>query len=313
MSSSSTASSDRTASRYVAALLVGVVLALAVAEWALRALVVPLEEGWSHRVDLVYRGESGDVVLGDSHTFRGFVSQDDFVNLSAGGSSVPAMEVVAREYFRHREPGRVIVAADPQLFVSKRDSAGTQQHDEYFGQNLGLPFQLYVFEPGIARMLGELADPRTLRRRIAMAEARREPGNRLDASLQRKWLHGDRADQLRRIADRNRPMEDLPSTGSFAAYRRLIESMQARGARLCMLATPVAAAMEGIIDEDPPYRAARVALRALARDLEVPLVEPAALGVEFPDELFIDPDHLTATGAERFSSAAIAACFPAGA
>ena len=48
------------------------------------------------------------------------------------------------------------------IFNPARESAGTQQHDEYFSQNFGLPFQLYVFERGIARRISWLLDPADL-------------------------------------------------------------------------------------------------------------------------------------------------------
>ena len=310
MSNSSIASSR--ARSYAAIVLVGIGVVLAGTEVLLRWLVVPIDEGWPHRVDLDYQAEGGDVVLGDSHMFRGFVTQDEFVNLAGGGSSGRALEIVAREYFRHRDPGRVIVAASPQLFNPSRESAGAQQHDQYFGQNIGLPLQLYVFERGIARRVSWLLDPASLLKRARQAQRRKRPGNRVDAVLAGGMARLDEVERLevaRGIVAKNRPVEDLRDAGGFAAYRRMIESLGEQGAQLCLVRTAVIAAIEEITRDDARFVAAHRLLRGLADELSLPYVDYRELGVSFGDELFIDPDHLTATGADLFSRAVVAACF----
>ncbi len=310
MSSSSTDSSN--ARSYATLVLVGIGVVLAATELLLRWLVVPIDEGWPHRVDLVYRAEGGDVVLGDSHMFRGFVSQDAFVNLAGGGSSGRALEIVAREYFRHRDPGRVIVAASPQIFNPSRESAGAQQHEQYFGQNFGLPFQLYVFERGIARRVSWLLDPGGLLKRDRQAQRRKRPGNRVDAVLAREMARLGEAERLefvRRIVAKNRPVGDLRDAEGFAAYRRMLESLAERGARLCLVRTAVIAGFEEIAGEDARFVAAHQLLRDLADELSLRYVDYREVGLHFGDELFIDPDHLTATGADLFSRAVVAACF----
>jgi lysophospholipase L1-like esterase len=292
--------------------LIGIGFVLVVTEVLLRWFVVPIDEGWPHRVDLVYRAEGGDVVLGDSHMFRGFVTQDEFVNLAGGGSSARALEIVAREYFRHREPGRVIVAASPQLFNPSREAAGTQQHDEYFTQNFGLPFQLYVFERGIARRVSWLLDPAGLLDRARQAERRKVPGNPIDAMLAREMAGMNEAGRRKLaqgIVAKNRPVENLRDVEGFAAYRRMLESLAEQGARLCLVRTAVIAAVEEITREAPRFVDAHRVLRDLADELSLPYVDYRELGATFGDELFIDPDHLTATGGELFSRSVVRACF----
>ena len=310
MSSSSIGSSSSRG--YAAIVLLGIGAVLVATEVLLRWLVVPIEEGWPHRVDLVYRARGGDVVLGDSHMFRGFVTQDEFVNLAGGGSSGQALEIVAREYFRHREPGRVVVAASPQLFNPARESAGAQQHDEYFGQNFGLPWQLYVFERGIARRVSWLLDPAALVQRARQAQRRKRPGNPVDARLASDMAGLDEAgrlDRARSVVTKNRPVESLQDAAGFSAYRRMLSSLEARGARICLVRTPVISEFEELTREAPRFVAAHELLRGLADELSIPYVDYRELGFVFADELFIDPDHLTATGAERFSREVVRACF----
>ena len=313
MSNSSTGSSEqRTARRFAAVVGAGVVLFLVVMELLLRLLVVPVEQGWAHRVDLVYRAEGADVILGDSHTFRGFVTQDQFVNLSGGGSSAQANEIVAREYFRHRDPGRVIQGASPQFFNGVREVAGAQQHDQYFVWNWGLPFRPYVFEPGVARHVGELLDPADLLARAREARERKSPGNRFDFLLQREMLErgADAREVLaKRIVRKNRPVEAFRGSESWAAYRRTAEWLTLHGARLCMIRTALTPRVEQLSTEDPRHVEAHEALRALAREVGAQYVDYRDLGIDFGEEHFIDPDHLTASGAELFAAGMIRACY----
>ncbi len=309
---SSSAETGADAKRFAVDVGIGVALTLLIAEILLRLFVVPLEQGWAHRVDLVYRAVGTDVVLGDSHTFRGFVTRDDFVNLSGGGSSTMANEIVAREYFRHREPGRVIVGASPQLFNRARERSGTQQHDEYFTQNFGLPFRLYIFEPGVARQIGELRDPLGLVARVREAHVRKQPANAFDAVLQYEMLQlePDARDELAgKIVRKNRPLEDIRASESFAAYRRMLAFLIDRGADVCLVRTAVSPRVRALTAEDERFVDAHRALRDLAAELGTRYVDYRDLGIDFQDELFIDPDHLTATGGDFFAEAVIRSCF----
>jgi hypothetical protein len=290
----------------------GIAVLLVATEVALRLMLVPVEEGWPHRVDLVYRAPSPDAVLGDSHIFRGFNTQETFTNLGGGGSTVPSLEIVAHEYYRHRDPGRVILAASPQLFTRMRESEGTQQHDDYFTQNFGLPFHVYVFEPGIARSVSWLLDPGALLERIRDSRERKVPGNPTDAFLQRELLLRTPADDeayTQRVVRRNRPLADLSASESFASYLRLLDFLMLRGASVCLVRTPVIETFEELTKDDPVYVEAHATLREIARERGIPYVDYRELGVRFRKQLFIDPDHLTAKGASLFSVRAIAACF----
>ena len=309
------ASGDAASRRYALTILGAIVLALVGLEAALRLLVVPVEEGWAHRVDLVYRASNPDAVLGDSHFFRGFVTQDEFTNLAGGGSSPEALEIVAREYFRFVDPGRVIVAASPQLFTRARAAAGAQEHDEYFGQNhlpFRMPFQLYVFEPGIARAVSWLRDPGDLLERAAMSRARRVPGNGPDSVLQRKMAQMGaaelRAYTLRTVA-KNRPVDDLAESPGFASYRRLLDFLVERGARVCVVRTAVTPLFEELTRDDPDYVAAHRLLRETAKARGLRYVDSRAVLPDLGAQYFIDADHLAATGSAMFSQAVIRACY----
>ena len=87
------------------------------------------EHRFANRVALIYHAELPDAVFGDSHLYRPFIDSERFANLARAGSSPHALEIVAREYFRHVDPGRVIVEASPQLFNKLMQTRTAQHHD----------------------------------------------------------------------------------------------------------------------------------------------------------------------------------------
>ena len=315
MTSSSTASSENRASaiRYLGILLAGTVVVLAVAEWMLRTWVVPIDDGRPNRVHLVYSGDRPDAVLGDSHLYRAFIASQHFANLARAGSSPHALEIVAREYYRHREPGRVIVQASTQLFNKLMQTRKTQRHDEYFGQNLGLPFQLYVFEPGISRELAAFWDPAALRKKATTSRGRMKHAGRVvqrEAAARRSLTDEERRDLARRRVQSNRPVADVARSEGFAAYRRTLVFLAEQGARLCLVRTPVTSLYRALSREDLRHRQADAALRDLARELGLAYVDFVDLDLALDDVTsFTNPDHLTTAAAADYAERVEQACF----
>ena len=148
--------------------------------------------------------------------------------------------------------------------------------------------------------------------RARQAQRRKRPGNPVDARLASDMAGLDEAgrlDRARSVVTKNRPVESLQDAAGFSAYRRMLSSLEARGARICLVRTPVISEFEELTREAPRFVAAHELLRGLADELSIPYVDYRELGFVFADELFIDPDHLTATGAERFSREVVRACF----
>jgi hypothetical protein len=326
MKSSSTGSSDvsgasdagggseaRAAVRYLLIVALGAGLALALAEGLLRRYVVPIEDGRANRVALVYDAPRADAVLGDSHLYRAFINSETFANLARAGSSPHALEIVAREYYRHRAPGRVIVEASPQLFNPVMQQRKAQGHDAYFAQNLGLPFVLYVFEPGVSRELARLADPAKLQHAAEVARGRRKtdgPVVRREAAVRRALPDAERLRQARARVDSNRPVQGVVASEGFAAYRRMLELLQARGARVCLARTPVTDLYLEVSRNDPAYRETENALRTLADELSIPYVDFVDLDLDLAVDSFTNPDHLTTKAGGGYAKRLEAACFP---
>ena len=311
-SSSTDSSSFRRYRHYLALILIGVVIALTVTEVLLRLYVVPIENTRPNRVHMVYTGKQPDVILGDSHFYRGFITTSGYANLARGGSSPAALEIIAREYFRFREPGRVIVEASPQLFNRLMQNRGPQQHDEYFGQNVGLPFALYVFEPGIARYAGSLVDISELKRRAAVALNQRVGVSRFERRIQHERPRRPPERLRKRAAGRvrhDRPVDGIRESEGFAVYRRLLDFLKQRGAQVCMVRTPVDELFLELIADDESYREAQRALEETAREFGFRYVDFRDLPVKLVDRHFMNADHLGTEGAALFGPAVLRACY----
>ena len=312
MKSSSTGSSRESASRYLAIVGVGLLLALALAEVLLRTLVVPIIDSRPNRIHQIYHAELTDAVLGDSHLYRPFINSEHFANLARAGSSPDALEIVARQYFRHIDPGRVIVEASPQLFNPLMQARKAQHHDEYFSHNFGLPVQILVFEPGISRELAAIWNVPALLRQAEVARGRKKRGGPIveRAAARRRGLGDPERRKLTaaRIQS-NRPVPTVAASGAFAAYRRTVDFLLSRGARVCLARTPVTELYRQMARDEPNHLAADRALRDLASELGIPFVDYLDLDLPLAVDSFTNPDHLTTRMGELYASRLEQACF----
>ena len=316
MKTSSTASS-RDAPRekpglYLAMGAAGLLLALLIAEVLLRTLVMPVIDSRANRVGLVYRASRPDAVLGDSHLYRPFINSERFANLARAGSSPHALEIVAREYFRHIEPGRVILEASPQLFNDLMQLRRVQQHDEYFSHNFGQFDFLHVLEPGISRELASVWDVRGLLRAAEVARGRQKrEGIYVERQAARRRALSAEARQELTVARirSNHPVPDITSSEGYAAYSRTLDFLISRGARVCLARTPVTDLYREMSRKDVAHVAAERALRNLAAQRGVRFVDYLDLDLPLRVDAFTNPDHLTTRTGELYAARLEQACF----
>ncbi len=320
MPNSSIASSESSADRrpspradtYLLIVLIGLAAVLILAEIAIRRELVGGVRSRESRVHAVLSSTMSDVILGDSHAFRAFATRKDFLNLARDKTTPQSMEILAREYFRRREPGRVILGAPRHLFSALHEREGAQQHDEFFAQHaLGLPFTIYLLEPGISRALFKLWDLRALRVEIGGSLARLIPGSPSERLLVGNWLAlapEEKRKRARIRAMRHRPLEDIEASESYASYRRMIELLLEKGARLCMVEPPVHPTYEEATRK-PIFENAREVNRALARQYGIPFADAEGLPRRLGARDFYDQDHLTAGAASVFARHALTRCF----
>lgn len=300
------------ATRYLVVLATGLLVGLVVAELLLRTFVLAVDDGRAHRIQVIYRASSPDVVLGDSHLYLPFVNSDRFVGLARAGSSPMALEIVAREYFRHVAPGRVIVEASPQLFRRAMEERRDQGHAGYFTHHFGQPFVVAVLEPGIRRELAAIWNFPALIKSADMARGRKKIDGPVvdgEAKRRRELTMGEHLEETRARLQSNQPMPDVTTRESFRAYRRTLEALQERGAQLCMASTPVTTLYLALSGENPAYVEAERALRALATELDVPFVDFVDLDLPLEVDSFRNPDHLTTRSGELYAARLERACF----
>ena len=288
-------------------------LALALAELLLRTLVVPIIDSRANRVDRIYHAEQPDVVLGDSHLYRAFIHSEKFENLARAGSSPHALEIVTREYFRHIDPGRVIVEASPQLFNPLMQARKAQQHDEYFSHNFGMPVSLYVFEPGISRELASIWNLSGLLRQAEVARGRAKQSGvfvQRVATMRRALSPAERRRLTAARIQSNRPVGNVAGSESFSAYRRMLHFLLARGAQLCLARTPVTDLYLEMAREEPNHVAAQRALRELGSEFGIPFIDFVDLDLPLAVDTFTNPDHLTTRMGALYAERLEQACFP---
>ena len=302
------------ARRYLLVFGLGCVLVLGVSEWMLRTWIVPIHDSRANRVHLVYTASQRDAVLGDSHLSRAFTNSDRFANLARPGSSPAALEIVAREYFRHLEPGRVIVQASPQLFTRRMQRRGAQRHDRWFTLNLGLPFAPYVFEPGIAAEIGAFLDWEELDRRTRDARGRkRTSGPILDreAARRRALSPAERVGEAAERLRQNQPVAGAADSAAFDAYLRLLDALIAKGARVCLAETPVTAEYDALAREDPRHVEVVLALRSAAEERRLPIVDFRDWPILLRADDFTNADHLTTARGGDYAAWLETACYGA--
>lgn len=285
---------------YVLGLIAITVAVLALAEVGLRLWVAPIKYTPANRTWLIYNATGNDVAVGDSHIASTFVAEPSFVNLGVGGAATGDMARTLEEYYRHRKPGRAIVLANAQLFSRPLKRA---DYSKFYRQNVGLPFQIYVFEPGIAAEVMKLRDI------PALIAARKRAEQ--EAFTTGKWhlvAKDKRLALTRKRLARQRPR--VPGREQIiATYRNMIAHLKTIGVRVCMLKTPLTPEYLAMAEQDQQFRWAWDFFRRTAAQFAVTYVDANALDVSYTNDLFFNMDHLAANGARKVAPKIIHACF----
>lgn len=298
MKSSSTGSSSRA---YVIGLLGATVVTLAILEVLLRLYIVPIPNTTPNRVHKVYTAKGNDVVIGDSRVYYAYPAEYmGFVDLSRDATTIAMTEILVREYFRHRRPGRVILQASPHR-IREYDPRG---YDKYFGLNVGLPVVPYVFELGVTHSIGKLFDMQAL----AAFRKEREEVRHLGA----EWAQKSEAERLRLTRNRvvgQRPLRSESVDRNPRAYVRTIHFLQDRGARVCLVRMPISKEYQTLIEGDEAFDEAVAFFETSARNNRIPYVDFRALPMDYDADVFVNQDHMTAQAGRRFFSLVEQACF----
>lgn len=275
---------------FVGLVLMAILLFIAGVEVTLRLYVVQ-SDPYARRAHWVYAGEGSNIALGDSHVEISMRGLPGFVNLGLRADSPRTMEIVAREYYRYRKPGKVILMASPQFFCADRIGADATSAT-FFRQHQWLPFGLYAFEPAINKYL-------------------RGPWSRYKTEEEPQWSlqpEEEKQKKVKRRVEAQRPVPGFMATRDYRAYRSTLEYLRNIGAEVCLVRTPVSAEYLAAISSDPAFEAAQEQFRRLAGEFGFSYVDFRSLPPLGPDD-FRDHDHLNLSGAKRFSARLPGACF----
>ena len=294
-------------SKHYIRVILGIVLFfIGVGELVVRLFVVPVPNTTPHLIDAVYTRTNRNVVVGDSHIYRSFISSDYFLNLGMGGSTIPMMKIVIEEYFRHRNPGEVIVEASPQLLSSGYIDRNTQGYDTYFTQNNRFPIKAYIFEPGIGgwiKNIHTLSDIKQLIKDRKLAE--------YHSNIQSNWLNVPKT--LRTLKVQKRIEEHEPniqgSQKTIESYKELVNFLVNKGAKVCLLRTPVNEEyLEAVINK-PFYLKSTEIFKDISKVTGVRYVDFRKLNYSFTPDKYIDQDHISPKTSIQFEKLVRKSCF----
>jgi len=281
---------------YAAGLIIGLLLYIGAAEIVLRTYVVSNHKPARNAVS-IYASKNKDIIIGDSHTQNAFKSESpSFTNLSMGGISVEMMEILIKEYYRNRDPHRVIIIASPQMFAQNRIEKGNWGYNKYFKFNmLNPPFMLYVFEKAVSSNLAIIPDL-FKRKKDDLVE----------------WEKAGKDDRERRTSARikeQRPVINFKQTKSFASYLRTLSFLKEKGADVCLLRTPVSQEYQEMTSDDNGFKSADDAFKKMAAQYGFKYVDFKQLPITYDDTIFVNQDHLNSKGSKIFAPLAEKYCF----
>ena len=250
--------------------------------------------------------DSRNAVFGDSHMSLGFTGADGFVNLAFPGENLATIVGKARLYYRDREPGRVILQADPSMLAAVRDAEPPTAYETLVGE--------------IARRWVTSLSPRHRPRLMAywqvFVDGDGFSANRdvqVDGAQTMTGRFGELSEAQRLAAATDeatgqRPPSDLGVSVGLPALDQLVAELTQRGAEVCLVTMPMAPEYQAVANAMPEFAAARLEFDRLADRHRVARIDFWDAAVD-PAQ-FLNQDHLNHQGATRIAPSIVGQCFP---
>jgi len=291
-------------------LIVGLaaVAAIPATEMLIRARVIPNDRFLWH-LDLFLSRQNENVVLGDSYTSSGVHGLPGFLNLSYPADSIPTIETKVRSYFAEKQPGKVILEADPYMFSPHREQMKPLYDVHQFGKNRR--FRLWMFTALHRNNIIKYWELYFQR-----APFHNQYTFQPDGALTKKrswleWAPDTRLDWASKSVDPiNWPVQAPGATEYGRSYQRILAFLTSRGAQVCMVDMPLAPLVRASIEnspDDPRFRRGQDYYQALAPKYGAAYVDMSS--VVNDDLYFLDALHLNEAGALEFAPLLEAACF----
>ena len=306
--SSSTTSSRKFLAFFAAALLLisgGFVLG---SEMIVRTRVIP--NHYFHKyLDLFRDTPSGNAVFGDSHAAYGLTGLDGFVNMAQGGEGFASIRGKVRLFYAERQPGKVILQAGLHHF-SRAYLEWREDTTEEFGRLLRgerrFPLEMLqkVYRKELFNYWKVLLTGGTFDPQHPFLPDGSRPGHRNYADMPLSLRKVSAAREARTME----PVAAPEKTVIAAGYADIVDFLEGRGARVCLLTFPVASLLREELRGRQGIGRTRAFFAGLARDKGIRYVD--MLEAELPDPLFGDSHHLNFRGAQRITGEVMRRCFP---
>jgi len=286
MSNSSIASSD--ARRWLFALCV-TVLALATAAEGWLRLVAAKRDLTAATLIAARSDQVQSVLLGDSHTFALGSRLPGVHNLSIPGANLAVMAALADLLLAGSRPQLAILAVGPEMFAPASLNRGAGGLTEGW-----TPLPLLLAQAPLARRLIPSLLSRNNGPEAEMAAL--GVGQRWD-----QVPEVQRAIWTRARVQQQRPAADLASHPQLDLLRQLIKRLQASGAQVCLVRTPVTELYLAEIEQYPELQLYEATLADLVAETGARWVDSRTMNPPLQLHEFLNQDHVNAAGATRYA------------
>jgi hypothetical protein len=282
-------------------------LAFASTSIALVAFRVEPNDTLISRLELIRNATTPNAAFGDSHIVWGVVGSPALITLGTEGETIPDMELRVDYYFKNKSPGRVIIQGDPHSFAAYKLERGTHEYLEDMGSSFWSRFVGH-HRPYLGQYWQRVIAGRSLDVFRPKYELRWGWVVGKD-----RWSAVDPATRATRAEMRFRrqtPIDGFERHEFAESYRRILASLQRRGAKTCVVTTPVS--HDYYVHASRGESTARVIrfYEEVARQHGARYVNGFGIYAEPRfNEYFTDEDHLNEIGAPRFTERLLASCF----
>ncbi len=296
---------------FLVAVAATLMVLVAASEWLVRTKVTPEDTLFKH-VALFNNASSPYAAFGDSHVARNFYALAPVINLGYSSENIQQMSWKAERYLqRTPHPKIILLQADPHLFSEYRTESGLQGYPQIFSTSKGwrlwslsdqyrpqLPALWRAFAGNGGKLISDIE--------FTPQGAMLSPGNLS------QWTQAQTDSFINVRAPLHVPSVGFEHSQDAALYSGMVHDFVKAGAKICLVAFPVAPVYRARVLAQNPHAQAQFDratnfFKALADDPKVHFIDHRTL---FDDpSLYRDPDHLNMTGARAYGPLLQSECF----
>lgn len=258
-------------------------------EAIIRFLYIPSHHVFSQAA-LFSRQPPQNATFGDSHIMRAFVGTPSMLNFGQGGDGIIDIAAKIRRYYAGRKAFRIILQGSPHMFRHSHEIAPRTYF--YLSNDRPLLYLLHPYFWDRIRLVWHtlMRNPTFTNRHILTAN-----GALLDRRRMIDWPPHRAVAQARETVESQRPPEDFVRSPPAQAFIALAEWLEAQGAEVCLLTTPVAPHYSLLARHEPVFARARAWFDALAKRHGFRRLD--LFDNMIPLRFFSNNDHINADGA----------------